>query len=162
MRPITCNYCDKIGHCEAECRNKRSKSASTNRQLTNYASNSEYDDYSGLFVMWHRANSMMAFHFASISNSEDVWFIDSGASHHMTSHEEWFRDLRTPNPPGFIETGDDTTHPIRYIGNVHVQCPIWERRRANLHQECLARAHNNKEFGLDRPNRGARHANPLQ
>ena len=29
-----------------------------------------------------------------------------------------FRDLRTPDRPGYIETGDDTPHPIRHIGDV--------------------------------------------
>ena len=36
----------------------------------------------------------------------------------MTSHQEWFRDLRTPDRPGYIETGDDTPHPIQHIGDV--------------------------------------------
>ena len=52
------------------------------------------------------------------SSSEDVWFVDSGASNHMTSHLEWFRELREPDQPGYVETGDNTTHPIRHIGNV--------------------------------------------
>ena len=52
------------------------------------------------------------------STSEDVWFVDSGASNHMTSHQEWFRDLREPDRPIYVETGDDTTHPIRHVGNV--------------------------------------------
>ena len=39
---------------------------------------------------------------ASTSNSEHAWFVDSGASHHMTSHQEWFRDLRRPDRPGYI------------------------------------------------------------
>ena len=119
--PPTCNYCGKIGHREEECRKRRSESASTSRQLTNYAANAEYADYGGLFVMRHRANSMMASdpaNSASTSNSEHAWFVDSGASHHMTSHQEWFRDLRTPDRPGYIETGDDTPHPIRHIGDV--------------------------------------------
>ena len=60
--------------------------------------------------MTHRANSMMV--------CEDVWFVGSGASHHMMSHQEWFRDLRTPDRPDYIETGDDTPHPIRHIGDV--------------------------------------------
>ena len=71
--------------------------------------------------MRHRANSMMASNLAnsaSTSNSEHAWFVDSGASHHMTSHQEWFRDLRTPDRPDYIETRDDTPHPIRHIGNV--------------------------------------------
>ena len=36
----------------------------------------------------------------------------------MTSHKERFRELREPERPGYVETGDDTTHPIRHIDNV--------------------------------------------
>ena len=61
---------------------------------------------------------MMASDSASNSNSEDVWFVDSSASHHMTSHQEWFSDLRTLDRPSYIETGDDTPHPIQHISNV--------------------------------------------
>ena len=59
---------------------------------------------------------------ASTSNSEHTWFVDSGASHHMTSHQEWFHALRTPDRPEttlrIIDTGDDTPHAIRHIGDV--------------------------------------------
>ena len=57
----------KICHREEECRRKRSESASTHQQLTNYAANSEYDDYDGLFMMRRRANSMTASNSASTS-----------------------------------------------------------------------------------------------
>ena len=36
----------------------------------------------------------------------------------MTSHKEWFRELPELERPGNVETGDDSTHPIRHIGNV--------------------------------------------
>ena len=36
----------------------------------------------------------------------------------MTYHEDWFRELYAPKRPGYVETGDDTTHPIQHIGNV--------------------------------------------
>ena len=52
------------------------------------------------------------------SNLEDVWFVNSNASNHMTSHEEWFCELRKPDRPGYVETGNDTMHPIRHVGNV--------------------------------------------
>ena len=78
----------------------------------------EYADYGRLFMMRHKANSMMASDSASASNSKHTWFVDSETSHHMTSHQEWFRDLRTPDQPIYIETRDDTLHPIRHIGDV--------------------------------------------
>ena len=76
-------------HHGEECRKRRSESASPSQQLTNYAANAEYVDYDGLFMMRHRASSMVASDSAnsvSTSKSEDVWFFDSSASHHMTSH----------------------------------------------------------------------------
>ena len=36
----------------------------------------------------------------------------------MTSHQEWFHDLRMPDRPSYIEAGNDTPHPIVHIGNV--------------------------------------------
>ena len=49
---------------------------------------------------------------------EEVWFVDSGASNHMTYYKEWFLELRELERPVYVETEDDTTHPIRHIGNV--------------------------------------------
>ena len=36
----------------------------------------------------------------------------------MTSHEEWFSEMRTPDRPEYVETGDNTSHIIRHICNV--------------------------------------------
>ena len=69
-------------------------------------------------MMKRKANSMSASTSTSALNPEDVWFVDSGASNHMTSHQEWFLKLREPERPAYVETGDDTTHPTRQIDNV--------------------------------------------
>ena len=42
---------------------------------------------------------------------DKVWYVDSGASNHMTIHKEWFSYLEKPKQPGVVATGDDT--PIR-------------------------------------------------
>ena len=52
------------------------------------------------------------------SCKEDVWYVDSGASNHMTSHGEWFKEMKDPEKPGYVETGDDTAHPIAHVGDV--------------------------------------------
>ena len=49
---------------------------------------------------------------------DNVWYVDSGASNHMTSHGEWFKSMHDPEKPGFVETGDDTKHSIAHIGDV--------------------------------------------
>ena len=50
--------------------------------------------------------------------SDEVWFVDSGASNHMMSHEEWFSYLEKPDQPGVVEIGDDTPHPNKHFGEV--------------------------------------------
>jgi hypothetical protein len=49
------------------------------------------------------ANSMIG----GVSDS-NVWYVDSRASNHMTSHGEWFRDTKDLKTPGFVESDDDT------------------------------------------------------
>jgi len=81
-------------------------------QQGNYASTSNQGDEQ-LFVMQHMANSMIG----GISDN-NVWYVDSRTSNHMTSHGERFRDTKDLKTRGFVETSDDTTHPITQINKV--------------------------------------------
>jgi hypothetical protein len=63
--------------------------------------------------MQHMANSMIG----GVSNN-NVWYVDFRSSNQMTSHGEWFRDIRDLKTLGFVETSDDTTHPITQIDKV--------------------------------------------
>ena len=92
---------------------KKWESASTNRQLTNYATNSDYDGHGGMFVMRHKAHSIKA------SNPiNTIWFVDSRASNHTTSHRDWLWELRKLDRPDYVETEDGKTHSIQHFGNV--------------------------------------------
>jgi hypothetical protein len=48
----------------------------------------------------------------------EVLFVDSGATNHMTSHEEWFMNIREPEKRGVVETGNYSTHTIEKIDDV--------------------------------------------
>ena len=50
--------------------------------------------------------------------SEEVWYVDSGAPNHITSHEEWFSHLEKPEQLRVVETADNTPHPIVYVEEV--------------------------------------------
>ena len=67
-----------------------------------------------MFVMQHVMNTMIA----ENPTKDDVCYVDSSASNHMTSRGEWFRDMRKPEVLGFVQTGDDTAHPIAHVGDV--------------------------------------------
>ena len=86
-----------------------------------YAHNADYDDQGGMFIMRHNANSTSASTSTSALNPEDVWFVDSSASNHMTSNKEWFRELQGPEKLGYVEPREDTTHPLGHIGNIPFQ-----------------------------------------
>ncbi len=66
-------------------------------------------------MMQHMENSMIG----GVSNN-NVWYVDSRTSNHMTSHGGWFRDTKELKTPRFVETSDDTTHPITQIGKVRL------------------------------------------
>jgi hypothetical protein len=66
-----------------------------------------------LLVMQYMPNSMIK----DVSDN-NVWYVDSITSNHMTSHGNWFRDTKDLKTLGFVETSDDTTHPITQIGKV--------------------------------------------
>jgi hypothetical protein len=86
-------------------------------QQNNYASSSKQveDRYEHLFVVQHMLNTVVA---NASTNVDNVWYVDSRASNHMTYHGEWFRDVKNLEKPDYVETRDDTTHPITHIGNV--------------------------------------------
>ena len=67
--------------------------------------------------MQHMMISMSA---ANVSTcGENVWYVDSSASNHMIGHNsEWFKEMQTLEKPGYVETGEDTTHAIVHTGNV--------------------------------------------
>ena len=82
-------------------------------QQGNYASSSNNDNDGRFFVMQHMMSVV-----TQDASTKDVWYVNSGASNHMTYHQNWFNKMKEPNKLGYVETGDDTMHPIEHVGNV--------------------------------------------
>ena len=49
---------------------------------------------------------------------DDVWYVDLGASNHMTSRGKSFKELDAMRTLGYVEIGDDTIHPIEHMSTV--------------------------------------------
>ena len=66
--------------------------------------------------MQHMLNSMSATNVSTCG--ENVWYVDSSASNHVTGHGEWFKEMQTLEKLGYVEIGDDITHAIVHTSNV--------------------------------------------
>jgi hypothetical protein len=75
-----CFYCGKPGHMAKNCYQREHDARNGKLQQGNNASTSNQGDEQ-LFVMQHMANSMIG----GVSDN-NVWYVDSGASNHMTNH----------------------------------------------------------------------------
>ena len=97
--------------------------------------------------MSHKAHSMSTQGETSTSTLDKVWFVNSEASNHITSHEDWFLELRKPDRLSYVKIGEDTTRPIRHVGNV----PFENNGKQNLPQKRLACPNNHEKSSIDRP-----------
>ena len=113
---LICHYYGEHGYMQASCYKKQNDIKNGKLQQNNYASSSKQtEDSERLFVMQHVMTAMSD----DVPNGLDnVWYVDLGASNHMTSHGEWFKSMHDPKKPGFVERGDDSKHSIAYIGDV--------------------------------------------
>jgi len=94
-------------------------------------------------MMQHMENSMIGGVF-----DNNVRYVDSRASNHMTSHGEWFKNTKDLKTLGFVETGDDITHPITRIGKVPLSMQNGQTKYLKdvLHVPAIT-----KKYGLCRP-----------
>ncbi|KAG5870417.1 hypothetical protein JTB14_015224 [Gonioctena quinquepunctata] len=96
---VICNYCKKRGHCERDCwfKKKVEQRTSTSSTSSNYAlmSNTE-------------------------GESKCDWYLDSGASQHMTFNRSWFKNYEKLNIKEYIVIGGGTRLAVEGRGTISV------------------------------------------
>ncbi|KAJ8752089.1 hypothetical protein K2173_001764 [Erythroxylum novogranatense] len=101
---IECYYCKKFGHREADCWTKQ-------RDEQNQASFTEKPE--------EESNMFMA-HSLADAVSNDVWFIDSGCSNHMTGIRQLFKQL-DESQKSEVRLGDDKLMKVEGRGTIAIQ-----------------------------------------
>lgn len=87
-----CFVCNKYGHISKYCRNKKKQSD----QSSNYVTV-----------------------FSATANNDNGWFVDSGASMHMTMHSDWLYDRISP-PISTIKVADDKKLLVEACGKINL------------------------------------------
>lgn len=92
-----CFHCNKYGHMSKQCWYKKNKTDT-------------------------KDNGFIAAFSATTSNDSLNWYIDSGASMHMTMHKEWLQDATAP-PVTSIRIANDKILKVESCGNVIIKVP---------------------------------------
>ena len=131
-----CRYCGKKGHYERECRTKEKdkKLGKLKNFQKQHANTVDKKDST-------QKDESVFVAALSVTMSDKEWYIDSGASQHMTGHRSWFSSYENlPSGPK-VYLGDDTGLAIKGKGKISFQLPNKVRKDVHdiLHVEGLAK-----------------------
>jgi hypothetical protein len=98
MSKVRCFACNQLGHYVGQCPNKKKK------KQGGTAATTEEEEFASQF---ERECSLIVC-CSTVESPSNVWYIDSGASSHMSGVREHFTDLRDPEIRLEIVLGDNT------------------------------------------------------
>jgi hypothetical protein len=107
MSKVKCFVCKKFGHYAGQCLNRKKKKGGT-------AATAEETDFQTQF----QQECAFPVCCSSIEYSPHIWYIDRGASSHITSVREHFSDLRDTEVRIDISLGDNRVITVAEIGTV--------------------------------------------
>lgn len=113
-KKVKCFYCEKLGHMAKDCRKKKADqkrkkgSKSKEEQPT---SDTAHVTTGELFLTEHCSAYAMG-------NGKDGWFVDSGASKHMSNNKEWFTTMSDSAPDSKVIVGDNRSCPVKGVGSI--------------------------------------------
>jgi hypothetical protein len=113
LSKIKCFVCHKYGHYASQCLKKKGKGktqtvASTETQLDDFATKFE------------KELSMFSY-LSTITNSRSAWYLDYGASHHMTGTHEFFTSWLETDSDRHVELGTHAKCGVEGVGTFEFQ-----------------------------------------
>ena len=109
---MQCFHCHEVGHYATNCPQKKSEKAS-----------SKGSDGEGLASYFELDFCLITCMVSSMVGY--VWYLDSGASFHMTSDKNLFSTLEEKDLQMWIEMGDDGNHVSGDCPHTNKESPLW-------------------------------------
>jgi hypothetical protein len=107
MSKVKFFVCKKFGHYAVQCPNRKKKSGGTTATIEEIDFQTQFQQECAFSVCC-----------SSVEYSPDIWYIDSGASSHITNVRENFTDLRDTEVRIDISLGDNRIVTVARVGTV--------------------------------------------
>ena len=116
MSKITCFRCDKNGHFATRCPDRLLKLQET------YENHQEDETHEAEGLLMHEVvylnkKNIKPEEFEVSRNGENLWYLDNGASNHMTGNRSYFKTL-DETITGKVRFGDDSRIDIKGKGSI--------------------------------------------
>ena len=112
---ITCYRCDKLGHFVAQCPELLLKLQEA--QEVDNAETQEADELMMHEIVFLNVKKVLPEKYESNSRGENIWYLDNGASNHMTGDLRYFSKL-DDTISGKVRFGDDSRIDIKGKGTI--------------------------------------------
>ena len=111
---VICHYCGKPAHFVRDCYNKKYNEEKQRKHAGHFYKGEEENDFQNLRLF------LLDVAMYAETDDSNAWFVDSGASIHMSCNKEWFENYKETKNGAIIYLGDDHSHPIKGYGDISV------------------------------------------
>ena len=123
-----CQKCGKPGHWERECpEHKKDKdSDNTINKTRSKTCDARTSEAHAIISEDFEAGDSSAFMaYVGENQGDDAWYMDGGATDHMTDHLEWFDSLKNmPEGRWPVMITDNPRLWVRGVGRIQVKCQL--------------------------------------
>lgn len=127
MTKVKCFNCNNFGYCAKECRKPQKEAVNLTQEETPALWLAKHCELAEGGEVSQRNLSFNVKDAGTVDVGSKTWYLDTGASNHMTGNKDAFTSL-DENVKGNVKFGDGSTIDIRGKGAVMFQCQNKEHR----------------------------------